>query len=278
MGLTTFSLMVSARRGTGRSTRRLLAHRPASSAPTWWPTKTIVVALQGATAGARSSAAELASRYGGEPRSLRGGWPRTGSPALGATRAPIELGFAVGIERGAAPPSGRAAARQGRARYRAKRSPGSISSGWPCLLLTLGLHEPAGPAAQARAALVGVQPLRSVGRHAARELPAVDPRGRRGRGRSAPAAAPGEVAAPARRDPRARSTSGARRCRAPPTSAGNSGQPIWQSPCRSTRHGRRNGGLLSAGLRRRPQAERRAPRGGDRRRRRLGRSAAFGAC
>jgi hypothetical protein len=135
-GLTTFSLMVECKAWDRPVDKEVLAKAAFVGADVG-ADKTIVVALQGATAGATLSAAELGVEIWG-PEELVRRLGRVQLAALGATRAPTELGFAVGID------AARAARLAERQRGKGVLGIGAEEVAWfdlvwlPCLLLTLG--------------------------------------------------------------------------------------------------------------------------------------------
>ena len=135
-GLTTFSLMVECKAWDRPVDKEVLAKAAFVGADVG-ADKTIVVALQGATGGAALSAAELGVELWG-PDELERRLGRAAVFALGATRAPAALGFAVGVD------EVRAARLAEGQRARGVLGLGAEEVVWfglvwlPCLLLTLG--------------------------------------------------------------------------------------------------------------------------------------------
>ena len=214
--------------------------------------KTIVVALQGATGGATLSAAELGVELWG-PDELERRLGRVLLADLGAARRADGARLRRGRRRGARRPPGRAAARQGRARHRGRggRLVRPALAALPAA--HAGLHAAAGPPAQARPALVGLQSLRGARRHAcSRASPPIRPsgeveaRGHRLAARVKARALRTEIATTF--DKWRSVVQGAARERWERAALRARHAPAGRGP-----HGRRDGRLLPAGLRRRPR-------------------------
>ncbi len=137
-GLTTFSIMVECKAWDRPVDKEVLA-KAAFVAADVGADKTIVVALQGATAGAGLSAAQLGVELWG-PEQLERSLGRVQLAELGAPRATTStaLGFALAVD------EARAARLAERARGKGVLGLGAEEVAWfglvwlPCLLLTLG--------------------------------------------------------------------------------------------------------------------------------------------
>jgi Holliday junction resolvase len=262
-GLTTFTVMVECKAWDRPVDKEVLA-KAAFVAADVGADKTIVVALRGATGGAALSAAELGVELWG-PEELERRLGHVQLAALGAARAPTALGFAVAVE------EARAVRLAERQRGKGILGLGAEEVAWfglvwlPCLLLTLGCTRLEGRLHK-RTRHSSVFNLYEALDGALLESFAVDP-----------AVAEVEVG-PQRLPPlvkprtlRAEISSTFEKWRS--VVQGARGRRSRHTSAARCPHGRRCHGLLPAGLRGDPQAQRLAPGRGDRRRRRRRRSA-----